>query len=661
VIRKTALLAICFALIATGAAFAASGGPNAAGYSWDDDAYTYSWEDATAGALVNLDDDEVGGPYPIGFTFNFYGTAYTEFYISSNGWITFSATADSDFSEDCPIDAVESPKEMIALMWEDLDPETRTDAIYYETFGTAGSRYTVIQYDDVCFLPCLPTNTAFTAQIILFEGTDEIVLQYQDPSVLAGTTVTVGINDDGSDPLTVNCLDTFLFDDYAILIGKLDGVFIVGETTGIEKPGVDLTYSVEVTNLTGSNGTATVSVTGNSWATECPASVSVDDGDTETIECVVTIDAAADFHDTDTATIEVSLNGFSDEIAITTEAIALFAVGPPLPEALSRPAGAYFDGKFYVTGGQETVSASNSELYIYDVTAESWSTSPSDMPHAVQNQCATVYDGAVYVVGGIDGTTGVGTDEVQVYDIAGDTWSQGTPLPEYRYYASCATIGDKIYVVGGQSDAALTTDTLFIYDAIGDTWSNGAALPYTANVTGMMALDGMLYVAGGLNYDTFLELDKFTSYDPSADTWTSLEPLSFARGGLGLGYAGDAIWIFGGGFESFRQSVEKYDPTAKAAWIDGGDGLNVGRRTFAYGSGDDHLFAAAGWNGGFLDDFETLFLDDDDDDDDDTTADDDDDTIDDDDDTVDDDDDDTVNDDDDDDDDNNDDDGGCCG
>ena len=47
------------------------------------------------GTEVTLDDDQVSGALPIGFTFNFYGSNYTDFYISSNGFVTFTGGQDS--------------------------------------------------------------------------------------------------------------------------------------------------------------------------------------------------------------------------------------------------------------------------------------------------------------------------------------------------------------------------------------------------------------------------------------------------------------------------------------------------------------------------------------------------------------------------------------
>src|SRR5512138_1006816 len=48
---------------------------------------------ATYGLIGNgitISDDDVDGPFPIGFSFSYFGNIYTEFYIGANGWISFS-------------------------------------------------------------------------------------------------------------------------------------------------------------------------------------------------------------------------------------------------------------------------------------------------------------------------------------------------------------------------------------------------------------------------------------------------------------------------------------------------------------------------------------------------------------------------------------------
>ena len=44
-----------------------------------------------SGTSISLTDDNVQGPFPIGFTFQFYGNNYTDFFVGSNGWVGFSS------------------------------------------------------------------------------------------------------------------------------------------------------------------------------------------------------------------------------------------------------------------------------------------------------------------------------------------------------------------------------------------------------------------------------------------------------------------------------------------------------------------------------------------------------------------------------------------
>ena len=81
----------------TGSPAEATGGPDDYGYVFADNAEapcagTYAYVDITttgaATGLVGVDDGHAG-PFPMGFSFDFYGTGYTEFYVGSNGVIFF--------------------------------------------------------------------------------------------------------------------------------------------------------------------------------------------------------------------------------------------------------------------------------------------------------------------------------------------------------------------------------------------------------------------------------------------------------------------------------------------------------------------------------------------------------------------------------------------
>lgn len=53
-------------------------------------------------SVTSLGDDNSAGPYNIGFSFNFYTTAYTQFYIGSNGLISFGSGRSGNYGDALP-------------------------------------------------------------------------------------------------------------------------------------------------------------------------------------------------------------------------------------------------------------------------------------------------------------------------------------------------------------------------------------------------------------------------------------------------------------------------------------------------------------------------------------------------------------------------------
>ena len=151
-----------------------------------------------------MDDDESAGPFPIGFDFNWYNTTFSEFYIHSNGLISFGSFG-SGFDEppnQCDLSDIESPNDekaasgLIALMWDDLDPGDTGDLVYYESFATCpiGSQEPclIVQYDNFHHFPGGANNIAGTFEAILFESGD-ILLQYADVGDEQGANAITGL------------------------------------------------------------------------------------------------------------------------------------------------------------------------------------------------------------------------------------------------------------------------------------------------------------------------------------------------------------------------------------------------------------------------------------------------------------------------------------
>jgi len=115
--------------------------------SYQTSTITYTSYNPGTVTSVTLTDDDVSAALPVGFNFYFYGNLYTQFYISSNGFIGFDNTGMGAY-EPQTLPSLTSPNNIIALAWTDLNPETG-GTITYETTGTAPFRKLIVSYNSI--------------------------------------------------------------------------------------------------------------------------------------------------------------------------------------------------------------------------------------------------------------------------------------------------------------------------------------------------------------------------------------------------------------------------------------------------------------------------------------------------------------------------------
>jgi len=114
------------------------------------------------GIIVPSSDDVTHGPFPIGFTFNYFGVNYTQFYIGSNGWIGFSPGQTTGYTA-MFVPNAGSPVNSILGDWEDLLPGSSN--IYYSTTGTIPNRKLTVSFNNTPHYGCA---TIHTFQFILY-------------------------------------------------------------------------------------------------------------------------------------------------------------------------------------------------------------------------------------------------------------------------------------------------------------------------------------------------------------------------------------------------------------------------------------------------------------------------------------------------------------
>jgi gliding motility-associated-like protein len=153
------------------------------------------------GTNLTMGDDTQQGPFNIGFTFCFFGQTYTQFYVGSNGWVSFSAGQSTTFtSSPIPNTAITVPKNCIMGPWQDWHPGLGGQ-IKYQVQGVAPCRKLVVSWVNVPMFSC--TNLNGTFHIVIYESTNIIenyiqnkpaCLQWQSGTAtqgvhnLAGTT-----------------------------------------------------------------------------------------------------------------------------------------------------------------------------------------------------------------------------------------------------------------------------------------------------------------------------------------------------------------------------------------------------------------------------------------------------------------------------------------
>ncbi|MGH7598846.1 MAG: hypothetical protein ACREOI_21030, partial [bacterium] len=204
--------------LAVAVAAPGSGGPDAFGYKWKDSdeaggpSFNYIDISSSGTPVTTLSDDNFDGPFPIGFTFNFYGVNHTEFYIASNGLIGFGSTTGFHKFTNVQPPVTTSPNNIIAWLWDDLIPR-EDSGVYYQSFADK----LVIQFVQFGNNNSGAAGERVNAEVILYPD-GKILVQYLNFTANWPLNLcTVGLeNSDGTDGLTVVHNAAYLHDGLAV-------------------------------------------------------------------------------------------------------------------------------------------------------------------------------------------------------------------------------------------------------------------------------------------------------------------------------------------------------------------------------------------------------------------------------------------------------------
>ncbi|RLC46097.1 MAG: hypothetical protein DRI23_12755, partial [Candidatus Cloacimonadota bacterium] len=213
----------------------ASGGPDTYGYKWvdsDEAELTYNWTDisgtgteATTWSQTGTydgKDEGYSGPYDLGFSFNYYGVAYTQVYVESNGFLMFTAPT-ADAYTNATIPTAGHPDGILAAFWDDLDGSSQ-GTVHYKQVGSDF----IVQYTN---WPDYGSSNGNTFQIVL-SSSGSVLFQYNS---MTGdmSSCTVGIESpDGSDGSLATYNAAYLKDSFAVKFSATPEWLSLDKTSG---------------------------------------------------------------------------------------------------------------------------------------------------------------------------------------------------------------------------------------------------------------------------------------------------------------------------------------------------------------------------------------------------------------------------------------------
>ncbi|MBU1910719.1 MAG: choice-of-anchor D domain-containing protein, partial [Verrucomicrobia bacterium] len=228
--------------------------------------------------------------------------------------------------------------------------------------------------------------------------------------------------------------------------------------------------------------------------------------------------------------------------------------------------------------GAYTYNAAGEIIAIYYDTNQ-W-TEVAGLPEERRDLAAGVLDGALYALGGWDGTT----PYTNMWRYDGTTWTEVTGLSTARYGLAAGVLNGSLYAIGGVDSAVRTN--VYRYD--GTNWTEVAGLPLARRDLAAGVLNGALYALGGFSgtYRT-----NMWRYDGT--NWTQVAGLPAARRDLAAGVLDGALYALGGYDGSYQTNVWRYDGTN---WAEVAS-LPEARRNLAADVWNGALYAIGGRDG----------------------------------------------------------------
>lgn len=225
--------------------------------------------------------------------------------------------------------------------------------------------------------------------------------------------------------------------------------------------------------------------------------------------------------------------------------------------------------ELYAIGTYSVIAAGTIEKYNF--LANQWSNAVP-MPRKVRSVGAAVFQGFLYLMGGVDVFNEQALDSFYRFDHSRSTWIlMRAALLQPRFRHAAVEYRGKLWVAGGnilisQGDAvvAWTTHSVEIYDEMSSCWRRGPDMQRRRDFFNLLVVQGRLYAVGGDVDDAGNQtLRTIEVYVDATDCWEHVTDFPNARKGFSTCAIGSKIFVFAG---DSRNSDEHDDNHSLSTW-----------------------------------------------------------------------------------------------
>ncbi|CAF0986142.1 unnamed protein product [Rotaria magnacalcarata] len=231
-----------------------------------------------------------------------------------------------------------------------------------------------------------------------------------------------------------------------------------------------------------------------------------------------------------------------------------------------------------------------------------------DIPSARSSHSLTAIDNHLYLFGGEHDPRVPIDDDVWQFSVTDNRWKRlpvdGDVRPSSRLGHAAAAVDHKLFIFGGRTSVNMkdnTLDELYSFDVDLNAWtqyrktSDTDEWPEKRSYHSMVSSAHQLFVFGGCGEEG--RYNNLWQYDTNNKQWKQLplpDPEKFvARGGCGLVYLNNALWIFGGFCGKELNDIASFDLVTNT-WAYISDAKISPRSVFAFGCLDGVLIGHGG-------------------------------------------------------------------